>query len=305
MSGPSLQHLRIFAEVARHGSFSRTSVVLGIAQPTISRQISELESHWQGTLFYRTGRGVELSELGHKALARTMAILREVDHLTDDMRSEQGIPSGEVTVAAVPSLVSVLLPALVKDLRAERPGIGIRILEGFSEQVIRWVSEGTAEIGLYARYFEDFTDTSASAGSSRILLVTPGSDTELPDEIPFTALEGFELVLPMQPNALRHCIDVIARQRNLRLNIVAEAVSFMAQKEIAAHCGYSFLAEKSLPTLKQVETGFRSMVIRDPYLLRKIVLSTSRGTPLTHAAREVADRLGQQLRNRQLDFEQS
>lgn len=307
MTGPTLQHLRIFANVAKHGSFSRTSVVLGIAQPTISRQISELESHWQGALFYRTGRGVLLSDLGQKALARTMTILRDVDHLSDDMRSEQGNPSGEVTVAVVPSLVGVLLPPLVRKLRADRPSITLRILEGFSEQVIRWVSEGAADIGLYGRYFEVNGDEHAqSTGySSQILLVTPKTDIVLQDEIALAELESFELVLPMQPNALRHCIDVIARQRKLQLNIVAEAISFMAQKEIAAYCGYSFLAEKSFPTLKQVENDFQSAVIRDPYFHRKIVLSTSPGTPLTHAAREVVERLTDQLRLEQMDFEQS
>lgn len=307
MSGPTLQHLRIFANVAKHGSFSRTSVVLGIAQPTISRQISELESHWQGALFYRTGRGVTLSDLGQKALARTMTILRDVDHLSDDMRSEQRTPSGKVTVATVPSLVGVLLPPLVGKLRAELPGITLRILEGFSEQVIRWISEGSADIGLYGRYFEAYGDEHTQSGeySSQILLVTPKTGIALQREIPLAELERFELVLPMQPNALRHCIDVIARQRNLQLNIVAEAISFMAQKEIAAYCGYSFLAEKSFPTLRQVESDFQSAIIREPYLHRKIVLSTSQGTPLTHAAREVTQRLADQLRAQQMDFEQT
>lgn len=303
MSQISLYHLKALVEVARHGSFSRTAVVTGAAQPTISRQISELEAHWQGKLFYRTGRGVELSDLGHKALSRAEAILRDIDHLTDDMRSEQGMPSGEVTIATVPSLVSTLLPPLVKELRAERPAIRIRILEGFSEQVIRWNSEGAADVGLYARYFGESRADSGRGHLSRILLVTPNPDFRDQEEINFSDLANYELVLPMQPNALRNCIDAIARQRGINLNIAAEAVSFMAQREIAAYCGYSFLADKSFPTLNQLGENFHSITIRDPYLLRKIVLSTNQGGPLTRAASEVTKRLERLFEHQQVDYE--
>ncbi|WP_449415864.1 helix-turn-helix domain-containing protein [Ochrobactrum teleogrylli] len=58
MSQLTLHHLQIFSQVTKYGSFSKTSVILGVAQPTISRLVAELEEYWQGPLFYRTGRGV-------------------------------------------------------------------------------------------------------------------------------------------------------------------------------------------------------------------------------------------------------
>lgn len=287
------------------GSFSKASVALGMAQPTISRLIGELEACWQGTLFYRTGRGVELSDLGNKALARSQAIVQEFDQLGDDMRSQQGMPSGQVTLAVVPSLVNVLIPQLTAELHAERPGMQLRILEGFSDQIGRWVSEGMADIGLQARYFVEDSHEKSSSHGSRILLVTSKSSTTLPDRIDLKDLELVQLVLPMQPNALRHCLDAVARQRKLQLNIVAEAVSFMAQMDIAAHCGYGFLVEESLYRLKQMQDGFQSSVICNPSFHRRIVLSTSQGSPLTHAARDVAERLTRRLREMELNFDQT
>lgn len=302
MSRLTLQHLRIFACVAKHRSFSKTSVVLGIAQPTISRQISELEGHWGGELFYRTGRGVGLSDIGEKAHARVVPILRDIDKLTDDIRSERGTPTGEVTIAIIPSLTAAILPSLIENLRSAHPGILVRVLEGFSEQVIRWVSDGSADIGLHSSYREDPEANDPLAKKSRVVLVSPSKGTMHPAEIPFASLSQYELVLPMQPNALRICVDLLARQQNMKLNVVAEAVTFSAQKEISAHCGYSFLAERSLPALVHLDERFAASVVCRPYLLRTVIMSTGSHSPLTRASRMVAEHLSAVMRQSKIDF---
>lgn len=271
-----------------------------MSQPTISRLIAELEAHWQVMLFYRTGRGVALSEPGHMALARSQAIVQEFDQLGDDLSNLHGTPSGRVTIAVVPSLVSALIPQLTAELHVERPGMQLRILEGFSDQISRWVSDGAADIGLQARYFSEEVPHSSASHGSCILLAVPHGASSLPDTIDFDALSQFQLVLPMQPNALRHCVDAVARRRKLTLNIVAEAVSFMAQMDIATHCAYGFVVEESLFRLKGMQDGFQSAVIRNPSFHRRLVLSTTQNALLTHSARDVLARLTRRLRDMQL-----
>lgn len=304
MSHPTLHHLRIFVQVATHRSFSRTSMVMGIAQPTISRVIAELENCWSGKLFLRTGRGVELSDIGQKALVRVQSILRDIDDLSEDMRSERASPAGIVTVAIIPSLVGIVMPDLARELRDHRPGIRLKVVEGFSDQVIRNTSDGTADIGLYAQYFERSSEGAPQASTSSIVLVAPRASDFAETEIDFVRLADFRLVLPMLPNALRHCIDVHARKNDLRLDVVAEAVSFTAQLEIAAYCGYGFLAEPSSQTLRKIGPEFQVASIRNPSFHRKIVLSTGHGKPLTRATLDVVSRLTNRMNALRLDFEQ-
>ena len=93
-----LADLRIFVRAAELGSFSKAAVTTGVAQPTVSRVISDLEAEWDGPLFYRTGRGVTLSELGEEALTKARFLLREADQAAEDLKAFSRLPSGIVSI---------------------------------------------------------------------------------------------------------------------------------------------------------------------------------------------------------------
>lgn len=61
---PSLRAVKCFVAAARYQSFTRAAETLCVTQAAISRQIRELESHLDTTLFKRTGRSVELTPAG-------------------------------------------------------------------------------------------------------------------------------------------------------------------------------------------------------------------------------------------------
>jgi DNA-binding transcriptional LysR family regulator len=78
-----LAALRLFARVARKGSFSRAARELNIPQPTVSRAVAALEKEIGAALFTRTTRAVALTEAGADYLARVepiLAALDEADH---------------------------------------------------------------------------------------------------------------------------------------------------------------------------------------------------------------------------------
>jgi DNA-binding transcriptional LysR family regulator len=79
-----LSVLRLFTRVARTSSFTRAGRELGISQPSVSRQISELEADVGTVLFVRSTRAVKLTEAGVDYLMRVEAILEaleEADHV--------------------------------------------------------------------------------------------------------------------------------------------------------------------------------------------------------------------------------
>src|SRR5262249_18478960 len=79
-----LSVLRLFTRVARTSSFTRAGRELGVSQPSVSRQISELEADVGAALFVRSTRAVKLTEAGVDYLLRVEAILQalaEADHV--------------------------------------------------------------------------------------------------------------------------------------------------------------------------------------------------------------------------------
>jgi len=78
-----LSVLRLFTRVAHTSSFTRAGRELGISQPSVSRQISELEVDIGAALFVRSTRAVKLTDAGADYLLRVEAILaalEEADH---------------------------------------------------------------------------------------------------------------------------------------------------------------------------------------------------------------------------------
>lgn len=292
-----LKELRLFVRASEMHSFSRAAVSLGIAQPTISRVVGELEAEWGGPLFYRTGRGVTLSELGELAVQRVRFLLQEADQVCEDLRGFSQLPSGIVSVGLPPSIVASVIPELVNRLRAELPGIHLRIHEGFSDQITRWIAGGTVDIGIYSKYKEG-----RPAGDGTLLLESPlvlagaAGNCDLPAEIDFARLAGFPLVLPVVTNGLRMIVDAIARKLKVSLRVVVDAESTLAQKAIAARCGCFMIKAPHTIADEKAKGVYSTSVIRAPYIQRHVVLVTGQQRPLNRASREVAARLTAILR---------
>ncbi|WP_433410082.1 LysR family transcriptional regulator [Saccharomonospora azurea] len=74
-------HLEAFVAIAEEGSFSAAAERLYVAQPVLSRRIKTLEHHLGGTLFDRTRRRVDTTDLGVLLLPHARDVLSRVDHL--------------------------------------------------------------------------------------------------------------------------------------------------------------------------------------------------------------------------------
>jgi DNA-binding transcriptional LysR family regulator len=292
-----LHDLRTYVQVCELRSFTKAAVHLGVSQPTVSRTIGLLEAEWGGELFYRTGRGVSLSEFGEQALFRARTLLKEAGQLGEDLRGLSQLPSGEVSISMPPSVVPIVVTDLLNQLRAERPGIRLLIHEGFSDENERSITAGTIDIALYSKYWEGEARREGLLLPSRLVLAGTAGNLRLPAEIDFSELGQFPLVLPLPTNGLREIIDSIARRMKIALNVVLAADSTVAQKQAAARCGCFMIKAPHTITEELARGDVVTSVIRGPYVNRHVIVATSRQRPLSRAARDVVDRITQILRS--------
>ncbi len=285
MASLDLDALRLFVKAAELQSFSKAAVSLGVTQPSISRPIAELETRLGGALFYRTGRGVALTEMGEALLPRARALLDNAGQLMEDALAFGRAPTGQVTIAALPSMMPVLAPQLFQHVKAYAPGIRLRILEGFSDQVERWLSEGTVDIGLLGRYRPPRPGQDEALFRARLILLRGETAPDLPERIPFAALAGLPMVLPSHPNALRVLIEETARKHRVPINVVLEADSLEAQREVVRACGcYTVVAAQALEGVGHARELIGSL-IEEPQLIRYATLMVTQQRPLSRASR--------------------
>lgn len=280
--------LRTFVRVAESGSISQAAFALGLTQSSVSRIVASLEKEMGGLLFHRTGRGVALTETGAAAIARARSILRECDQLVADMRDIGASPSGVVTLALLPWMMHRIAGDLYDEIRTRYPRIVLRMIEGFSARNEEWLADGRTEIALIGRYRAAPARGEELLISSWLFLVGPRRSDAHVATVGFRELAEVPLVLPSLPHGLRVALNAVAHRKRMKMNIVAEADSFEAQKAIASRQGCFMVLSPQTFQRELAQGTFHSRQIVEPVMPRLVVMMTTTHRPLTRAARAVA-----------------
>lgn len=144
----SLPSLRVFLHVAELGSFTAAAAVLNISQPALSRTVISLEEKIGARLFDRHTRRVSLTPAGLEFREAALRITGETDRALADFDDFLAGRRGKVTVAALPSIASILFPEPIAQFRRLHPDIVIQIRDGPQQPVLDDVIRGAADFAL-------------------------------------------------------------------------------------------------------------------------------------------------------------
>lgn len=119
---------RAFLVTAEEGSLSAAARALGLAQPTLGRQVDALEDELDLVLFERVGRGLTLTPSGLELLDHVRAMGEAANRVSLSAAGQSQSIEGTVSIAASETYAAVLLPPILVKLRAAQPGISIEIV---------------------------------------------------------------------------------------------------------------------------------------------------------------------------------
>ncbi len=290
-----LKGVRAFCSVEEGGSFSRAAAALGVAQSVLSRQVSALEGELGGRLFHRTGRGVQVTELGKALLPRAKALLAEAEQLALEARGERGTAVGTVDLGVVPGWAQPLVSTLVSRLLAEFPRVKLRVHEGYSGEVEAWVADGRAEVAVFNRYRRGAIRGAEAVLHSDMMLVGPEGHPALTHkDVPFRALGEIALCGPLRPNGLTTVMAELATRQGIELNTVMEGSSATILREAVMRCGLCTVFPRPYVEREASGPGFASARIVKPGIEQTTWLAVGTQRPASLAARAVA-RLARQI----------
>lgn len=119
---------RAFLVTAEEGSLSAAARALGMAQPTLGRQVDALEEELGVVLFERVGRGLTLTPSGIELLEHVRAMGEAANRVSLTSAGQTQAMDGSVTVAASAVHAAFFLPPVLARLRATAPGLHIEIV---------------------------------------------------------------------------------------------------------------------------------------------------------------------------------
>jgi DNA-binding transcriptional LysR family regulator len=120
-----LRHMRYFVAVAEHLHFGHAAEALATAQPSLSRQIAQLEDELGVTLFERTNRHVELSDAGRRFLVDARRTLQAAETSIRHARENADGTRGELRVGFLGGAMLMRLPAILRAYRERFPNVTV------------------------------------------------------------------------------------------------------------------------------------------------------------------------------------
>lgn len=120
--------VQAFLAVAETGSLSAAARRLGTSQPTLGRQVRQIEQQLGAELFHRQPRGLALTDIGAALVPPATAMRDAVQRITLTAAGRQASLAGTVRITASVSTSALHLPPIIARIRALEPQIAIELV---------------------------------------------------------------------------------------------------------------------------------------------------------------------------------
>ena len=144
-----LRVLRYYLTVAREENITRAADMLHITQPTLSRQMAELEEELNTRLFERTNRKIVLTESGMLLRRRAEELISLADKVQQEFQSGGDELTGLISIGSgVTAAVSACLPKLLQDYAQKYPQVRFELHTGTAAGIKDLLDKGLLDIGI-------------------------------------------------------------------------------------------------------------------------------------------------------------
>ncbi len=144
-----LRVLRYYLTVAREENITRAADILHITQPTLSRQMAELEEELNTKLFERTNRKISLTESGMLLRRRAEELVSLADKIQQDFQNGDDELMGLVSIGSgISAAVSENLPEIMEIYAQNYPQVRFELRTGTASVIKDQLDKGILDVGI-------------------------------------------------------------------------------------------------------------------------------------------------------------
>lgn len=269
-----------FVAVVEAKTVMRASLRLNVAQPTLSRQIAQLEERMGSSLFDRVGKRLVLNHAGSLVYDVAKRSLAMEDRLRAELDSVADPEVGTIHIGAGLTPAIHLLPPMIAAYRLQHPGVRFSVRIGSSKEMLS---------DLRAREVDMSVVTTVGRGESGLWMLPLMKDPLLlvasvsraasigQEPISISDLADYPMVLLREGSGLRELILDLAQQHDTTLHVAVETDSLESISSMVQHgVGLSILPQSAVDDdMKSGRISALSVVQRLP--AREILLVREEG----------------------------
>lgn len=143
-----LRVLKYFLTVADEGNITRAADILHVTQPTLSRQLIELEDELGTALLIRGKRSVTLTDEGFLFKQQAEMIVELSDKLEHTFKDKKDVVCGTIRIGASEAVGCRALARYMKEFRERYPDVQFDLYNGMADNIKEMLERGLLDLGL-------------------------------------------------------------------------------------------------------------------------------------------------------------
>lgn len=287
--GVELRLLRYVAALAQELNFTRASARLRVAQPSLSKQIRELEEYLGLKLFERTKREVRLTAAGEVFATEARQAILHAERAVEVARAANGQHKGPWAIGYSPLIDLRILSKLTHHLSQSHPAAEVRLVSAYTSEQAGALMRGSLQAGLVILPVREAGLTCHGLHRDALVLALPaGHRLAGKAEVEMTDLDEIPLVTMRRDFEPRFGEDLnrIFRLAHIRTHIFHEATTQSEALQLASENGLAALLMPSAQYSAGEGIVFRTFV--DEFLTAETGLAYlgENGSPILGSLRE-------------------
>ncbi|HZC21876.1 MAG TPA: selenium metabolism-associated LysR family transcriptional regulator [Candidatus Binatia bacterium] len=273
--------LKVFRAVAEQLSFRKAAEHLFLTQPAVTLQIKALENDLGARLFDRSANRITLTSHGKVLLHYANKISALASAAEQEVGSENGKFSGELSLGVSTTIAQYVLPRLIGAFLKEHPRIQLSVHSGNTEQVVDLLLDGQISIGLIEGPARRRGVHTEPFMRDELVLITP-ADSE-PAHFSSQQLLASSLLMREQGSGSRHVVETALEKTGYKLKSFKRVMNLDSTEAIKsaveAGLGIGFVSRWAIA--KELELGvLRVVQVRGLQITRHFSLVTRSGPEL-------------------------
>lgn len=217
-----LRLLRYFLAVAREHSITNAAKTLHITQPTLSKQLMELEDELGKKLLIRGNRKITLTDDGIYLKKRAQEIIDLVDKTTATFNNNNELVDGTIFIGAGETQAMKFIAKVIHNLQIKYPNIHYNIFSGNIDSVMEKLNNGLLDFGIFINpsQIENFETLRLPYSDTLSILVPKNSPLANLEYIEPKDLLDIPLIIPTKTSHNENFLKWLGYSLD-KLNIVA------------------------------------------------------------------------------------
>lgn len=252
--------MRYFLTVAREGSLTNAANLLYVTQPTISRQLKDLENELGKKLFIRSNYSVKLTDEGLLFKKRAEDILNMVDKTKTEFITMDDIVGGDVYIGAAETDSLKYFARIAKELQKYFPNIRYHFYSGNSEVVTEKLDKGLIDFGIIVQQPDLSKYNYITIPSKNIWGVIMRRDSPLASKESIEVEDLLQVPLICSRQAISHEFAGWFGEQIDKINIISTYdLLYNASIMVKEEMGYAIAFDKIIDTGRDSELCFRPL----------------------------------------------